>query len=597
MPITIIRPVENNPLKFSMNAEDALHNLFVKRNPGYLAAAEAFREGIRRSGVSPARGARGRARGLQRDAGEPASGRARRRSSSGGCAARLHARSARPRCGSGACIARSSRRSSAIPRRISSCCSAKSSRAPTTSNCRSSPPTRGRQRDERTWPAHDGILRCFSGARLRPPRGQRARAQRGCRARAARRSACGWWRMAWAATTPATWRAASIVTALRLTQPARAPSVLLDEVEDRLQRSEQQLYSASLDSGAGMSGSTMVVLLAFERHVLSIWAGDSRIYRSRGRQTRADHARSQRGAGDAIDGVIATAGGYARGSNVITRAVGGAQELFLDIELRELRDQRPLPVVQRRAVSGDLRSRHVASPGGNDPEAPVQGAHEAGARRARAGTTFPPIVVQFCGIMNEFRASAGCACCAAQTALVAASSERCARPGSASRSLAAAHGATDRSAVSRRARCPARAIARSCSHVRAFQQQSAAARRTLPATAYRPSAADGRFGCARILRISAAASGRCTGRVLRVSRLAVKPGARDHHRHHHGTLERSVALDRDRRAAAARPGSVVKDRFVLEEELGQGGMGIVFKARDLRKEEAQDRNPWVAIKC
>ncbi len=43
-------------------------------------------------------------------------------------------------------------------------------------------------------------------------------------------------------------------------------------------------------------------------------------------------------------------------------------------------------------------------------------------------------------------------------------------------------------------------------------------------------------------------------------------------------------------------GSVVKERFVLEEEIGRGGMGIVFKARDLRKEEAQDRNPYVAIK-
>jgi serine/threonine protein kinase len=43
-------------------------------------------------------------------------------------------------------------------------------------------------------------------------------------------------------------------------------------------------------------------------------------------------------------------------------------------------------------------------------------------------------------------------------------------------------------------------------------------------------------------------------------------------------------------------GSVVKSRFVLEESIGSGGMGTVFKSRDLRKVEAQDRNPYVAIK-
>jgi len=41
---------------------------------------------------------------------------------------------------------------------------------------------------------------------------------------------------------------------------------------------------------------------------------------------------------------------------------------------------------------------------------------------------------------------------------------------------------------------------------------------------------------------------------------------------------------------------IINQRFLLASKLGVGGMGAVYRAKDLRKVEAQDKNPWVAVK-
>ncbi|VAW68078.1 Uncharacterized protein ImpI/VasC [hydrothermal vent metagenome] len=46
MNVTTIQPIENNPLKFSANIDDALENMFIKQGNAYMKPVEAVREGF-----------------------------------------------------------------------------------------------------------------------------------------------------------------------------------------------------------------------------------------------------------------------------------------------------------------------------------------------------------------------------------------------------------------------------------------------------------------------------------------------------------------------------------------------------------------------
>ncbi len=105
-------------------------------------------------------------------------------------------------------------------------------------------------------------------------------------------------------------------------------------IENTLRDVNLELVKLAQDSDKHTIGSTAAVLAAHGRHVLCVWAGDSRIYRFRkGRleQLTQDHAMVE----DMVEaGLISRAEAENHPqANRITRAIGAMEELFVDMDI------------------------------------------------------------------------------------------------------------------------------------------------------------------------------------------------------------------------------------------------------------------------
>lgn len=112
----------------------------------------------------------------------------------------------------------------------------------------------------------------------------------------------------------------------------------IDDIEDRVIEVNKKLVEKARESAKKITiGSTVVILLAYDKYCVSIWAGDSRLYRLRNKslqQITTDHSQVEQ---YIEQGLISREDAHDHPhGNMITRAVGATDELFLDMDIQEM---------------------------------------------------------------------------------------------------------------------------------------------------------------------------------------------------------------------------------------------------------------------
>jgi protein phosphatase len=105
---------------------------------------------------------------------------------------------------------------------------------------------------------------------------------------------------------------------------------LLEQCETQIARANQEIVALSRARGATI-GTTVAVLLVRDKHYACVWAGDSRVYLISGdaiKQVSRDHTEVEE---LVAAGTLSREDAETWPNNVITRAIGAAEELELEV--------------------------------------------------------------------------------------------------------------------------------------------------------------------------------------------------------------------------------------------------------------------------
>lgn len=112
----------------------------------------------------------------------------------------------------------------------------------------------------------------------------------------------------------------------------------IDDLETRMQEVNQALIEKAKSSARKSTiGSTVVIMISFDKYLVYVWAGDSRLYRLRNKELRqitTDHSQVEL---YVEQGLITREEALKHPhGNMITRAIGAMEDLYLDMDIQEL---------------------------------------------------------------------------------------------------------------------------------------------------------------------------------------------------------------------------------------------------------------------